>query len=354
MNPHNIKSYAADSMREALVMVRKDLGPDALIVSQETQGRKILLKATLEEWTAPAREATADAPALNEVGAGVQAATGGESAAPQPLDEPQPTAQAPRELLLDDIVTLHPRATPAAEPEPATVATTAAELANLSYPCAALTVDQLQGKFRFVGASGVGKTSLLIKILVEWVMIHGPADALVIANDNHRLGANEALQLTCQLLDVEITQSHHAGGAQQGNLPATQAKRLVLIDSSAAELTELRPVAGVRDVVVLSALHSEIALQAQLASLSGSQTAYLGLTHVDQAFDQSALAGFLCRSGLQPAFIGSSAFLPGGIETAIGCTYPRAGIDRCLIATMFVIEEWSISTWIKCQRTLSR
>lgn len=321
MNPHNIKSYAADSMREALVMVRKDLGPDALIVSQETQGRKILLKATLEEWTEPVPEATADSPALNEVGAGVQAATGGESAAPRPLDE-QPAAQAPRELLLDDIVTLHPRATPAAEP--ATVATTAAELANLSYPCAALTLDQLQGKFRFVGASGVGKTSLLIKILVEWVMIHGPADALVIANDNHRLGANEALQLTCQLLDVEITQSHHAEGAQQGNLPATQAKRLVLIDSSAAELTELRPVAGVRDVVVLSALHSEISLQAQLASLSGSQTAYLGLTHVDQAFDQGALAGFLCRSGLQPAFIGSSAYLPGGIETANAAALTRA------------------------------
>lgn len=280
MNLGAIKTYTADSMRQALVMVRQDLGPDALIVSQDTLGGKTVLHATLEDLS---------------VDDTVAAASSGVVEVALPTDE----------LLAEEQVELS-HAAPADDIEPLNLAR---DLSRLRYPFDAITIDQLRGRFRFIGASGVGKTSLLIKLLVEWVMVNNPSDALVISTNDQQLAANEALQLTCQLLGVEMVSGQRLSGSNE-------AKTLVLIDTSASELQRAEPMQGVRDIVVISAMHSKKALESQLGAFAGDISGLLGLTHVDQPFDHAELTRWLLAAGIKPAFVGSSAYLPGGIQIA--------------------------------------
>ena len=257
----SVQTFTADSMHKALTLVRQSLGADAFILSQENQGGLVTIKASVTEMQIP-----------------------------EPIQEvPEPPELVP-ELIL---------------PEPASTA-------DLVFPWAGKTLPELTGAFRVLGASGVGKTSLIIKWLVEWVMHNGPDGALVVATDHHRLGANEPLQLTCQLLGVELVETAEI-------TPRTvvrRDKRLTLIDSCAAELEFHSPVAGVQELTVLSALHSLCALDSQLEVLKQAQPGFLALTHVDQPFASKELLGWLRESNLQPVLTGSSAYVPGGLDVA--------------------------------------
>ena len=303
MSAEQVRSYTADSMREALVMVRKDLGPDALIVSQENQGRKVLLTAALElpESAALASESAAQAGSL-EVPA---------------EDSPSSTFD---ELLLDEVVTLNPHSE---EPSNSLLeALKQIDERSLRFPLEAKTIAQLQGNFRFIGASGVGKTSLLIKILVEWVQHNDPADVRVVVGANDRLGAHEALALTCQILNVELVHSDHSSAWLEDS-GSHSARQLVLIDASLNEASPVAQQTGVRDVLVVSALHSVCALQDQLQRLADHSTQLVGITHVDQAFATQEFIRWLFANDLQPAFFTTGAGLLEHLEVATAASFNR-------------------------------
>ncbi len=299
MHQRGVKKYTANSMREALAMVRQDLGPDALIISQERAGNKTLIFAGLEQ---PA--SNGDSP---------------ENATPESSLPPSGESSSRDVGLEMDLITVRePKEVGPRESEEAS----ADQLMGLEYPYQTKRLDQLEGKFRFIGASGVGKTSMLIKILVEWVMVNGPADALVVTTDNQQLAANESLHLTCELLGGEIVHDNHQthSAATRGLPSNVRNKRLVLIDTASTELEDQAVILGVRDVLVVSVLHSSVSLGAQLKAIEPIEMngfpPMIAVTHVDQVFDQQAFMGWLLGCSLPVAFVGSSAYLPGGIEVA--------------------------------------
>ncbi len=60
------------------------------------------------------------------------------------------------------------------------------------------------GRVAFVGATGVGKTTMLAKLAVRWVLRHGPRDLALVACDSVRIGAQDQVQALGQLLGVPV------------------------------------------------------------------------------------------------------------------------------------------------------
>ena len=304
-------------------MVRKALGPDALILSQEAAGQGIVVTAGLEEDLFESAELTGPDDSQKMDKQKDEKQQDGKQATPLPGTgiEPADEILAPDTVQISSVEAELPNSAQKAKEvqrEVNQVADTqrfqliVPELPKLEYPLITTSLPNLRGRYRFVGASGVGKTALVIKLLSEWVLHNGAQGALVIASDDQRLAANESLLLTCQLLGVDIQQSADVEGQLRKNID----KDLVLVDTCAAELQAHRPIVGLRDVVVLSALHSPVALSSQIELLSIDFPALTAITHVDQTFATEALTEWLNPRLIKPAFLGSSAYVPGGIEIA--------------------------------------
>lgn len=276
-NSDGVLTVRAASMREALLKVRHQLGPDALILEQKKKGTGVEVKASLD--------VSEDIVEID-----------------QPVAEEKPV--------------------PEKAPPAAPMQTFPLRLAE-HLVCAQKPLSALRGKLRFIGPSGVGKTSLLIKILVEWVMHNGVANVLVVSTDSQKLAAAEPLQLACQLLGVSLRESTPA---RLGELLRKHADaELILIDSCASELEGTGVLNEVQEVVVLSALHSLYSLERQLSVMPDLAQAWVALTHVDQPFDRQALFHWMDERALRLFCMGSSAYLPGGVEAVT-----RAVLQRLL------------------------
>ncbi len=316
MNPEQsaISTFTADTLRAALAAVREALGPEALIVSQEQIGQRFRVQATLDAGEAAITAAIASAASPEGAVAGR-----GTVHAAQPRGE---------DLLAD--------APPVPEP-------VALDLVPQTFVYAGVDVTQLTGCFRFVGGSGVGKTTTLIKVLAEWVMHNGNGGAVVISTDDQKLAGAEPLQLACQMLGVE---NHQCNAAELEPLLARlRLNELVLIDTPASETT--RSVTGngvnvdtkpstpvaVRDVLVCSAQHSAVALRAQSRHLHGCARGWTALTHLDQPFDAHDLVRWLEGAQISLAWLAGSQAVADNLERAtpslLGALLAsRAGTDQ--------------------------
>ena len=60
------------------------------------------------------------------------------------------------------------------------------------------------GRIALVGPTGVGKTTVLAKLAVRWVLRHGSRDLALIAGDSVRIGAQDQVRSLGQLLGVPV------------------------------------------------------------------------------------------------------------------------------------------------------
>ncbi len=284
---NNVRRFEAASMAAVLAQVRAELGQDALILEQEKVAGRIIVTAALEmpdDLGSPRED--------NVSVAQTQVAQEGHCETDRNVTGThEPAGEAPL--------------------QPGVTAALAQEVRLSKKP-----IRDLKGCLRFCGSSGVGKTSLLIKLLVEWVMHNGINHVAVVSTDDQKLAGSESLQLACQLLGVELLDVPVARLADA----RAQLRRyeLVLVDTPALETCQLEAVPGVTDVLVISAQHANFSLSAQLRSfeqqLSLSPERLCALTHVDQPFDEIALKTWLVDQALSLGWLGTSAYLPEGIE----------------------------------------
>ena len=288
--------FSGTKLRSVLNEVKRTLGEDALIIAQEFNGNTVTVRACTE--------AAISRIVVDEVVDDVVDEVVDEMEDPVATDAVEETD---RHVHIDtaDESTHAPRAPDLPVFQPAQ---------NIHF--AGKPISQLRGIYRFVGVSGAGKSTSLIKVLCEWVLVNGTNDLRVITTDDQKLAGTEQLHLACDMLGVDLCEWNDA--TIERALPELRQQQLVLIDTPALELMARarRPVSDQRitNVLVCSASHSTYALNAQLQS--APQCTHLFLTHLDQPFDNLAIQTWLCQNQLPLSWLGSGAYIPGGVEVA--------------------------------------
>ena len=94
------------------------------------------------------------------------------------------------------------------------------------------------GVVALVGPTGVGKTTLIAKLAVRWVLRHGPRDIALISADSVRIGAQEQIHALGRLLGVPAYAIDGAPNCRRARQLGDQ--RLVLIDTAGLSQRDAR------------------------------------------------------------------------------------------------------------------
>lgn len=265
-----MRRYTASDMRQALRLVRDELGPDAVIVSTRrvddevevvaaidpdgdgADAASIVAKPTAAPVTPPAYGSTAEfvaamaAPqaassdAVQSLGAELRQLRHVVETQLATLAWNDLTRRAPeqaellrdltqiglsRELAAEIVASLPPKLT-AEQAQHRAHALVAQRVRTVEHPCL-----ERGGRLAFVGPTGVGKTTVIAKLAALWVLRNGARDIALVSCDAVRLGAPEQLELLGRLLGVPAYTASHP--SELGPLLESLAdRRLVLIDTA--------------------------------------------------------------------------------------------------------------------------
>ncbi|MCR9278842.1 MAG: hypothetical protein NXH85_12790 [Pseudomonadaceae bacterium] len=184
-----------------------------------------------------------------------------------------------------------------------------------------LNVDQpMRGVWRLLGSSGVGKTSVAIKLLAARVLRYGTTGARVISADNRRLAGHETLLAAAELLSCEPTVLT-SDELLEPTLGKVASHELVLVDSSHRSIVEveraaLPPVPGVSDVVVLPNTWRVEMIRRYLASFEPGRLAGAVVTHVDESPQIASVVSLLAEFDVPLLALSLGTGLPDSLEFA--------------------------------------
>lgn len=368
----NARKFIAASSREALQLVRAELGADAVILSNRkvAGGVEIVAMAGSElahlnetrmvahhvAQTAPAPRERVSARALNQAAAlGAKVLTAqGEQAVP-PRSEALPanteTQQLMRELksmhdkmqtqmagmawstlqqqdpqrsgLLRDLVNVG--FSPALSrllldkmPRDADIAWVKRILAhNLRVATKQEDVVARGGVYALVGPTGVGKTTTTAKLAARAVVRYGADKVALVTTDSYRVGAFEQLRIYAKILGVSVHAVRDAHDLQL-TLSGLKHKHLVLIDtmgvgqrdSRVAEQTQMFDAAGIKRLLLLNATAAGGTLDDVVKMYGGSGVIGCIPTKLDEAVQLGTVLDVVARHKLLLHYIASGQRVP--------------------------------------------
>ena len=176
----------------------------------------------------------------------------------------------------------------------------------------------------FVGPSGAGKTTSLVKLAIrQGVAARIPVQ--IISTDTLRVGGSEQLSVYAGIMGVGF-QAVPTMAALEQALEECRAKKLVLIDTpgyGSAELEEAADLKGflsrnphVEAQLVLPATLRPSALSSALAHFGIFRPSKLLLTHLDDTDTPGAALDAALRSGLPLSFLANGQQIPDDLEQA--------------------------------------
>lgn len=257
-----IKRYTGTSSREILQRMRRELGSEAVILSNReiVGGVEIVAAVDFEEvksvvGRAPASTARAPAPPVAKVAPAAQAvprpatAPAGTGRQTPPVHTEMarlfaemadlrrllqgggatPTAPVPYAALVDggfsaSFVRACAKEFPAQDSQTALQAYLRAHLAVATDPLAG------GGAHAFIGPTGVGKTTTIAKLAARQVLRHGADAVALITLDTYRIGGVEQLKIYGRILGVPVVVARGADELAR-HLAAFSGRRHVFIDS---------------------------------------------------------------------------------------------------------------------------
>jgi len=181
------------------------------------------------------------------------------------------------------------------------------------------------GRVAFVGATGVGKTTMLAKLAVRWILRHGPNDLALIASDTVRIGAQDQMQALGQLLGVPVHVPERFEALPE-MLTRLERHRLVLIDTPGSSLRDAQLAAR---LAVLSNCASK--LETALVLAASTQAGALGetvqrfrpanpssclLTKLDEAASLGGALSVLIRARLPLSYTSDGQRVPEDLRPA--------------------------------------
>ena len=268
----NVRKFVANTSREALLLVRRGLGPDALILSNRpVEGGVEILALAKEDM--PAFEGAADAAPARSQAKPAAAARASQTKAESPAAQVKQSENTQEHSLANEIKSMRGMleeqlgyqawdTAQRRDPGKATVLrdmlrsgfspALARQFLNkmpqavapeqkLDWVRAVLernlrTVDVADeivtrgGVYALVGPTGVGKTTTTAKIAARCVVRHGADQLALLTTDGYRIGAHEQLRIYAKLLGVRVLAIKDASDLQFA-LADLSKKHLVLIDT---------------------------------------------------------------------------------------------------------------------------
>jgi flagellar biosynthesis protein FlhF len=351
-----IKHYRAPDMRQALRQVRDAQGPDAVIVSSRR------ISGGVEVVAAVDYEVADEAPSLPSPASG-GGWGGGRGPEPTALRE-FPEAQGGmneelrtlRRMLETQLATLawndlSRRAPTQTEllsqltvlglaqdlaTELVTQLPSRLELSEAYRLALALLARRIEttgerwletgGVVALVGATGVGKTTLMAKLAARWVLRHGQRDIAVISTDSVRIGAHDQIHTLGRLLGVPAY-AVEGPEALPELLDQLADKRLVLIDTAGLSqrdprlATELRALAAASDrlettLVISAAAQAGTIEEAFDTFAAAAQPMSCILTKLDEATSLGGAMSALIRAKLSLAYVSDGQRVPEDLSAA--------------------------------------
>jgi flagellar biosynthesis protein FlhF len=181
------------------------------------------------------------------------------------------------------------------------------------------------GRVAFVGATGVGKTTMLAKLAVRWILRHGPGELALVASDTVRIGAQDQMQALGQMLGVPV----HTPERFEA-LPELLARlgryRLVLIDTPGSSLRDAQLAARLvvlancasklETALVLAASTQAGALEEAVQRFSPANPGSCLLTKLDEATSLGGALSVLVRARLPLSYTSDGQRVPEDLRPA--------------------------------------
>lgn len=181
------------------------------------------------------------------------------------------------------------------------------------------------GVIAMVGATGVGKTTLIAKLAARWLLRHGPRDIALISTDSIRIGAQEQIHTLGRLLGIPAYATDGPADLPQ-LLDHLDGKRLILIDTAgygqrdprlAEELETLAAASDRLEIsLVLSAASQAGAIEEAVERFAPAQPATCVLTKLDEATSLGGSISMLIRSRLPLAYVTDGQRVPEDVSPA--------------------------------------
>lgn len=199
----------------------------------------------------------------------------------------------------------------------------AAEVIGTLYPRTSLPrLSHAAQVLAFVGSTGVGKTTSVIKL--AWRLVHAGRRVELVTLDTQRVGAVEPLRSWAQQFAVPLTVLRPG---VELSARAFQTSDIVLVDTAGRAEQDIEGVQSVsravtragsrlETYVVVPATLNGGALRAVGAAFAALQPTGSIVTKLDETREPAAVLEYVLHSGLPSAFLGDSADVASGFRRA--------------------------------------
>jgi len=181
------------------------------------------------------------------------------------------------------------------------------------------------GRVAFVGATGVGKTTMLAKLAVRWILRHGPRDLALVSSDTVRIGAQDQMQALGQLLGVPVHVPERFEALPE-LLTRLERCRLVLIDTPGSSLRDAQLTSRLtvlancaskmETALVLAASTQAGALEEAVQRFRPANPASCLLTKLDEATSLGGALSVLIRARLSLSYTSDGQRVPEDLRPA--------------------------------------
>lgn len=183
------------------------------------------------------------------------------------------------------------------------------------------------GVWACAGPTGAGKTTTVCKLAVRHALAHGAQGLALISMDGTRIGGADMLRTVARLLGVPF-HAARAGDSLQDLLREVRDAELVLVDTAGVSrrsaeavqrIAELGELAGrVGTLLVLPATAQYACLDAAVRDYAACRPVAAVVTRLDEALSLGEIVGVLTRERLPLAYTSDGPDIPEDLRVAGG------------------------------------
>ena len=210
------------------------------------------------------------------------------------------------------------------------------------------------GIYALVGPTGVGKTTTTVKMAARAVVRYGADKVALVTTDSYRIGAHEQLKIYGKILGVSVHAVRDTEDLKL-TLSGLKHKHLVLIDtmgvgqrdSRVAEQAEMFDKAGVQRLLLLNATSSGGTLDDVVKMYGGSGVIGCIPTKLDEAVTLGTVLDVVVRHKLTMHYIASGQRVPEDLhEVNLEYLLHRVFKDVGKTAAAFDMQEAELPTFM--------